>query len=141
MISNMEKHYNLSDLEFEQQFVDCKLDPAIFSHEAHLRLAWININRYGMEQAEKNIQKQLQHFVESVGAKDKYNTTLTIAAIKAVGYFKEKSKADNFKDFIEEFPQLKNNFKALIGSHYSFDIFNSNKAKTTFLEPDLIPFD
>ncbi len=137
----MEKHYRLSDVEFEKQFIACQLDPSIFSHEAHLRLAWINIHLYGLEQAEKNIQKQLQNFVEFVGAKDKYNATLTVAAIRAVGHFKEKSTADNFKYFIKEFPQLKNNFKALIASHYSFDIFNSNKAKTEFLEPDLAPFD
>lgn len=136
----MEAHYKLSDTEFEEQFIDCKLDPSIFSHEGHLRLAWININQYGLEQAEENIQSQLQNFVEFAGAKDKYNTTLTIAAIRAVGHFMAKSNAVNFKDFIEEFPQLKNNFKTLIESHYSFDVFNSLKAKAEFLEPDLLPF-
>ena len=136
----MEAHYKLSDTEFEEQFIDCKLDPSIFSHEGHLRLAWININQYGLEQAEENIQSQLQNFVEFAGAKDKYNTTLTIAAIRAVGHFMAKSNAVNFKDFIEEFPQLKNNFKALIECHYSFDVFNSLKAKAEFLEPDLLPF-
>ena len=136
----MEKHYRLSDTEFEKQFINCQLDPSIFTHEAHLRLAWINIRSYGIEQAEKRIQEQIQNFVAYVGAKDKYNTTLTIAAINAVGHFIKKSKTDNFKDFISEFPQLKNDFKTLINSHYSFDIFNSKKAKAEFLEPDLIPF-
>ena len=136
----MEVHYKLSDTEFEKHFIACKLDPSIFSHEAHLRLAWIHIHKYGMEQAVENIQTQLQNFVASAGAVDKYNTTLTIAAVRAVGHFIEKSNTTNFKDFIKEFPQLKNNFKALIESHYSFDVFNSLKAKTEFLEPDLQPF-
>ncbi|SNZ00353.1 hypothetical protein [Flagellimonas pacifica] len=137
----MEKHFELSDFEFEKQFIDCKLSPSNFSHEAHLRLAWININKYGIAKAEKNIQNQLQKYVESVGAKDKYNTTLTLAAIKAVYHFMLKSNSNNFKDFMNEFPQLKNNFKRLMDCHYGFDIYNSDKAKTEFLEPDLLPFD
>ena len=137
----MEKHFELSDSEFEKQFISCELNPADFSHEAHLRLAWINIDKYGIQQAEKNIQNQLQKFVEFVGAKDKYNMTLTLAAIKAVYHFTLKSKSDNFMDFITEFPRLKYNFKELMDFHYGFDIYNSEKAKTEFLKPDLIPFD
>ncbi|WP_025666364.1 hypothetical protein [Aquimarina megaterium] len=137
----MEKHFELTDEVFKNQFTQCTLNPEIFSHEAHLRLAWIMINDHGIEQAEKKIHEQLQHFVELVGAKDKYNKTLTIVATKAVNHFMNQSKSDNFKDFIVEFPLLKTNFKQLINSHYSFDIFNSEKAKTEFLEPDVLTFD
>lgn len=137
----MEKHFELTDEVFRNQFTQCTLNPKIFSHEAHLRLAWININDHGIKKAENKIQIQLQNFVEFVGAKDKYNKTLTIVATKAVNHFMNQSKSDNFKDFIVEFPQLKSNFKQLIDSHYSFDIFNSEKAKTEFLAPDLLTFD
>lgn len=136
----LNNHYDLSNGQFERAFNDCTLPPNLFSHEAHLRLAWININLYGMEEGERKLQEQLKNFVAFVGAKDKYNTTLTVAAIRIVGHFIKKSNTDNFKDFILEFPQLKNNFKELIFSHYSFDIFNLKQAKIEFLEPDLIPF-
>jgi hypothetical protein len=79
--------------------------------------------------------------VEFLGVTDKYNTTLTIAAIKAVYHFMLKSESDNFKDFIDEFPRLKYNFRELMASHYELYIFNSDKAKKEYLEPDLIPFD
>tara|TARA_R110002051_G_scaffold107681_1_gene180580 strand:- start:401 stop:814 length:414 start_codon:yes stop_codon:yes gene_type:complete len=137
----MEKHFELSDTEFEQQFNSCKLNPEIFSHEAHLRLAWINIEKYGIKKAEKNMQLQLRKFVAFVGAKDKYNLTLTIAATKAIYHFWLKSSSNNFKDFILEFPRLKYDFKELIAYHYGFDIYNSDIAKKVFLEPDLVPFD
>ena len=136
----MEKHFELSDAEFEKQFTTCELNPSIFSHEAHLRLAWIHIDNYGLEKAKENIQKQLKNFVVHVGATDKYHTTLTITAIQAVYHFMQQSKTDNFKDFINEFPQLNNDFKSLINSHYSFDIFGSAKAKINFVAPDLMPF-
>lgn len=136
----MEKHFELSDAEFENEFANCTLAESIFSHEAHLRLAWIHIDKYGLEQARDTIQEQLQDFVTRVGAKDKYHKTLTIVAVQGVEHFMKRSGSDNFKDFISEFPQLKNDFKELVGSHYSFDIFNSAKARTEFIEPDLLPF-
>lgn len=136
----MEQHYNLTDTEFENQFATCKLAPSIFSHEAHLRLAWIHLTKYGPELAEKNIQEQLKAFVTFVGATDKYHTTLTVAAIRAVAHFMRKSHTSSFKEFIAEFPQLKTDFKQLINSHYSFDIFTNEKAKKQFLEPDLALF-
>jgi len=137
----MASHNDLSDVDFLHQFINCEFNPTDFTHEAHLRLAWININQFGIQKAEANIQSQLQNFVEYVGAIDKYNKTLTIAATKAVYHFMQKSKSDNFQAFIEESPRLNTDFKALMGSHYSFDIYNSDKAKCEYLQPDLLPFD
>jgi len=136
----MESHFNLSDTEFENQFQTCSLDPKLFSHEAHLRLAWIHITKYGVDKAEANIQTQLQNFVTHVGATDKYHKTLTIVAVRAVNYFVKKSKTKNFETFINQFPQLKTDFKSLINSHYSVDVFSSKKAKMEFVEPDVQPF-
>lgn len=136
----MENHFELSDGAFEVAFENCQVPATLFSHEAHLRLAWIHVSKYGLAMAEKNIQQQLEYFVTFVGAQDKYHKTLTIAAIRSVAHFVDKSQASNFKDFISEFPQLKKGFRALIDSHYSFDIFNSQEAKQTFIAPDLLPF-
>lgn len=137
----MEKHLELSEEEFLRQFTDCTLDPSIFSHEAHLRLAWINIRKYGIVQATANIQSQLLKFVEALGEKDKYNKTVTLAALFIVNHFIQRSNSDNFSDFISGFPKLKTDFKGLIASHYSIDVFTSSKAKTEYLEPDILPFD
>ncbi|MDX1943095.1 MAG: hypothetical protein SFU99_21205 [Saprospiraceae bacterium] len=137
----MEKHFHLSDLAFEQQFADCSLDPTLFSHEAHLRLAWIHIKKYGIDQAIENICQQIKHYAASLGAHDKYNETVTIAAIRAVYHFMLRSKTDHFQDFIIENPRLKTSFKELLFSHYSTDIFTSERAKKEYLEPELLPFD
>ena len=137
----MESHYQLTDATFEKQFANCDFPPALFNHEAHLRLAWIHIKKYGITAALDNIQTQLQRFVSHVGAADKYNTTLTIAAIKAVYHFIIQSKTSTFKDFITEHPRLLYNFNELMHAHYSIDIFASENAKQHYLVPDLLPFD
>jgi len=137
----MNSHYKLNDLEFVNQFQKATLDPKLFSHEAHLRLAWIYINNDGIDKAITEINSQLVKYVAALNASDKYNKTVTVAAIKAVYHFWLKSKSKTFKGFIEEFPRLKNNFKELLTSHYDIDIFNSEIAKSTFLKPNLLPFD
>ncbi len=137
----MESHFSLTDEAFEIAFREGSLDVSLFSHEAHLRLAWIHIEKYGVKRAIDNVCEQLKCFVLKNGAVDKYNTTVTIAAIRAVYHFRLKSETDNFTEFISEFPRLKNNFKALLEQHYTTDIFSSEKAKKSYLVPDLLPFD
>ncbi|NNF22901.1 MAG: hypothetical protein HKN67_13250 [Saprospiraceae bacterium] len=137
----MKTHFDLSDHEFEMKFSNCSLDPDLFSHEAHLRLAWIHIKRYGIHIATNNIRKQLKNYTKSVGAQSKYNETVTIAAVKAVYHFYLASRQETFKAFINENKQLLDNFRGLLLSHYKTDIFNSEKARRQFIEPELIPFD
>lgn len=136
----MATHYDLNDEQFEQQFKVCQFNPAMFSHEAHLRLAYIHINKYGVEIAIQHICSQLLAFVEMLGATDKYNKTLTIAAIRAVNHFISRYKGNNFSEFIEHWPRLNYNFKELMAAHYQIDIYNSPNAKSSYLEPDLLPF-
>ena len=136
----MESHFELNDKEFEQQFEATRLDPKLFSHEAHLRLAWIHITRYGINNAIINITTQLKQYVQHLGAAEKYNETVTIAAIKAVHYFMSKSKTSGFKEFILHNSRLKTGFRELLNHHYTTDIFNSESAKKVFLEPELQPF-
>ena len=137
----MENHFKLSDTKFEEQFANCRFDPEDFSHEAHLRLVWIHVKKYGIDKAELNIQTQLKKYVEHLGAIDKYNKTLTIASIKIVHHFMSRSPLDRFEDFIMKYPRLKYDFKELIGAHYEIDIYNSEIAKKMFIEPDVLPFD
>ncbi|MEM9850141.1 MAG: hypothetical protein AAF847_19780 [Bacteroidota bacterium] len=115
----MEAHFELSDAAFEQAFQDSTLDPTLFSHEAHLRLAWIHLNRYGYEQAMQNVCDQLQSYTQAVGAADKYNMPLTMAATKAVHHLMSQSDTDNFSDFIEAFPQLKHDFRRTVSPYFA----------------------
>lgn len=137
----MKTHFNLSDREFERQFAQCTLDPAIFNHEAHLRLAWIHLKKSDVETAIDTVCRQLAAYTQALGARDKFNKTLTVAAVRAVYHFMLKSNPATFQDFITVFPRLKSNFKELLGYHYGVDIYHSEQAKREYLEPDLLPFD
>lgn len=138
---HMNSHIYLSDLEFVTRFERGELDPALFTHEAHLRMAWIYLKRSGVSVAAAKMAKDLYRYVSEVGAPSKYNHTITIAATKIVDHFMQRTSADGFQEFLLKNPRLKNQFRELLKSHYSFDLFNSPAAKATFIEPDLFPFD
>jgi hypothetical protein len=137
----MKNHYSLTDSQFENQFATAVLDPTAFTHEAHLRLAWVHLSKYGLEKAIENITAQLKNYTEVVGAAAKYNETVTIAAVYAVNHFMILSRHTDFPNFIDENSQLKTNFRDLINTHYRTDIFKSEQAKASFLKPELLPFD
>lgn len=71
----MQPHYTLTDTAFEAAFADCTLPVEWFTHEAHLRLAWLHIKQYGLVKATENICNQLIQFTAFVGAQHKYNAT------------------------------------------------------------------
>ena len=136
----MKTHYDLSDTQFEEAFKRATLAPQLFSHEAHLRLAWLHVKSYGVDNAILNITAQIKNYTLVLGAEDKYNDTVTVAAIKIVYHFMQKATSDNFKDFMLEFPRLKSNFKDILSQHYGFDIFTMAESKSSYVEPDLLPF-
>lgn len=137
----MTTHLDLSDAQLLAQLENCSLEPALFNHEAHLRLAWIHLKHHDIDDAIAKVCKQLERYVDSLGARDKYNTTLTVAATRTVYHFMLKSNSHTFPEFMLEFPRLKSNFKDLLFTHYGFNIFSSERAKAEYLEPDLVPFD
>jgi hypothetical protein len=134
-------HYKYSDKEFLKHFKNATLEPKYFNHEAHIRLAWIHIDQSGIDEAIKIVCNQIFNYAKSLGVPDKFNKTVTIAAVKAVNHFMKRSRTKNFKDFMAEHSRLKYNFKDLLAQHYDIDIFNLEIAKSSFLEPDLLPFD
>ena len=131
----------LSDYELETKIQDLTLDPSLFNHEEHLRLAWIHISKYGLEKAETNVTQQLRNFVTSLDSAEKYNETLTIAAIRIVHLFMQFTSENTFENLIQTHPKLLTDFKDLIAAHYSGNIYESKKAKLAFIEPDLLPIE
>jgi len=110
----MEAHFTLTNAEFERLFEACSFDPALFTHEAHIRLAWIHMRNYGLDKASYNVVSQLQEYTKALGVADKFDLGLTIASLKIIHHFTEKSASDPFDSFLSEFPRLNTNFSDLL---------------------------
>lgn len=136
----MEKHWRFSDEVYEQKFREIKFPPLYFSHEAHLRLAYIHLQKYGLDQSVKNMCKQIYDFAMKYGATMKFNATVTYASLQIMYHYMQNTKSDNFKGLILEFPNLLQDFKTEIQKYYSWDVFRSPEAKANIYQPDLEPF-
>ena len=139
--TKVEKHYQFSDERLLNAMENSALDPSYFSHEAHLRWGWLLLENNDLDEAINKACNQLRQYTAELGAADKYNETVTVAAMRAIHHFRLKSESDNFKDFIAESSRLKTSFKELMNTHYSENIFSSAKAKKMYMKPDRAPFD
>lgn len=137
----MEKHWRYTDEAYEQKFKEAKFPPLYFSHEAHLRLAYIHLKKYGLNQSIDNMCKQIYDFAIKYGATMKFNATVTYASLQIMYHYINKSKSENFPDLMKEYPFLLKDFKGVIKQHYSGDIFRSPEAKANILQPDLESFE
>lgn len=128
----------MTDSTFLTQFRNLSLQPELFTHKAHIRLAWLQINLNGLEAAIKNCCNQISAFASFHGDDQKFNETITTASVYAVNHFMKDESS--FEEFIEKNPQLLSDLKTLINSHYSYDIFAAENTRELFIEPDVQPF-
>ena len=136
----MQLHQLLTDKELLAQFESCELPPMVFSHEAHLRLSYLYLKQEGIEQAIAKITSAIKHYVQYLGVQDKYNETLTVVAVRVVYHYMLKGETKSFTELIDQYPSLITKYKKLLAQHYGFNIFQSEKAKEIYLEPDLLAF-
>ena len=117
----------LSDNELLEQIENCSLSPELFTHETMLRLAWILIQKHGLEVAiVKNATIKERYFKIALKS-DKFNKTLTRAYVEILSYFMTKSKTTNFDKLLREFPRLKFDFQKLVKTHYGYNILKEHR--------------
>jgi hypothetical protein len=133
-------HSTYSDTEFAERFLACMLDPALFTHEAHLRLGWILVREHGVEQASVILCEAIARFDRTFGSGTKFNRTITVASARMLAHFMARSTSTDFRTFITKFPRLRTHFRDLLDAHYSDRAYATPQAAVTFVEPDLLPF-
>lgn len=131
-------HYSLSDRKYIEEFETCKLDPEWFTHEAHLRLAYLYINKFGVKRAAVKLCEGISKFDSIFGSGDKFHRTITVASVGVLYHFMQKSSSADFRSLIKEFPVLIDDFRSLLLSHYSTRLINSSKSKEEYQLPDLL---
>lgn len=134
----MISHDQLNDEAFEKEFSACAMLEEVFTHEAHLRLAWIYLQKYGERKAELKTNEDIVRYTKFLGVAHIYNRTVTTAAVKIIAQLSKKLEGSTFNELLDAFPELMLDFKGLIGQHYSMDVFNSAIAKANYVEPDLL---
>ncbi|CAH1794339.1 unnamed protein product [Owenia fusiformis] len=129
---------SVGDEAFMNAFEERTLPFEDWTHEAHLRMAWNYIMKYG-EQAEPYIKNGIQRYNEqnkhliSTG----YHETVTKFYIHMVTYaINISSNPDiTFEEFLTEHPYLTD--RNLLFEYYTKECISSKHAANEFMEPDI----
>ena len=128
----------MSDDAVLQAFEDCRLDPAKFHHDDHIRLAWLCVQRYGAYEAETKLLDGLRRFAQRAGVPQKFMCTTTIAWARLVAAAQTASPGmNNFSEWIESHPEMLD--RKLLASHYSPGRLETEESRSGWVEPDLAP--
>jgi N-formylglutamate deformylase len=129
-----------TDDTFLEDFENCELPESEFDHRGHLRLAWLYLERYPLDEAIRRTSDGIRSYAANLGAASKFHRTVTEAIVRIMHRRQRIFAAQNFNEFLTNNPDLSENMKEILLSHYSSERLESEEGKACFLEPDLRDF-
>ncbi|HTM63045.1 MAG TPA: hypothetical protein VL360_00935 [Gammaproteobacteria bacterium] len=124
----------MNDQEYLHQFEQCILPKELFKHRGHVRICYLYLKQFPLDEANKKICDGIKKYAASLDALQIYHETMTQAWINIVASAIDY-KSDDFENFIAKHPDLLNS--KLIHIYYSPEILNSDRAKQEYVKPDL----
>ena len=85
MHSERQSGVTAADEQFLAAFEAGKIANRDFHHRDHLRLAWIQIRRLGVDRAAQAVAGAIRQFASGHGHADRYHETLTRFWVRVVG--------------------------------------------------------
>ncbi len=132
----------MTDDEFLHAFEACALTRADWTHEAHVRMAWLYARRETtLEQALARMRAGIPKLNASLGTDPSlYHETVTCAFGTAV--YKRATaptSGQTWTDFRVNHPELFDKSSPLLHRHYAPETLKLDAARLTFVPPDRAP--
>jgi hypothetical protein len=127
-----------SDDEFVKSFEENAQPNEMFNHIAHIRLAWIYIQRHPLPHALGRLWEGLRQFAAKNGQEDRFNETLTIFFTLLVYQRSKNSNSSNWREFSDANSDLLD-FKKVVAKFYFSESLRTETAKKSFVFPDFNP--
>ena len=125
---DIEKHFSI------EQFEAGQIDPELFSHAAHVYVAWLYINRFGADAALPRYDAALRRLTERLGVPEKYNATITGFLLTLIA--ERIDISETWPVFCKKNVDLIVDCRSLLASCYSEARLNSPEARQQFVQPD-----
>jgi hypothetical protein len=119
------------------RFRALEIEPASFTHEMHVAVAWVLLQRKPFLEAASQCAETIRAMAVRAGAGEKFNETITVAFMALVAEHMARSKAKTWPAFIAENPELLD--KKLLARWYDVERLNSPLARKSFLMPSARP--
>lgn len=134
----------MSDDAFLTAFETGTLPASAWTHEAHVRMAWLYLTRLPYKEAVIRVRTGINYFNNAVLKKDNgYHETITIAFCCLIADARKQlllpDKSASLDDLKSQFPEFFDRKLSALLRHYRHETLFHESARTSFVEPDLIP--
>jgi hypothetical protein len=129
-----------ADLEFRHRVESCKFPVSEFDHRAHIRLAYVYLAENSVETSVQLMREALFKLLKHAGVdpSQKYHETLTEAWVLAVRHFMNNmDSSESADEFIAQNSVMLDS--KIMLTHYSAEVLFSERARQSFVEPNLDP--
>jgi hypothetical protein len=132
---------SMSDHEFLEAFENCSLPAADWTHEAHVRMAWLYLRKLGEESGLGRIRLGIRRYNAQVLKKSlAYHETITIAYARLIAHrLTTLPIGHTFDDFRAVSSDLLDRKLSALLIHYRHETLLGDLARARFIQPDLEP--
>ena len=121
-------------------FEDLTLPPQEFDHAGHLTVALWYLARRGETEASERMRGGLRKFAAYHGS-NLYHETITLFWLRVVSAFLRREGAGRALHEVANLLAASRADKRLVFDYYSPELIGTDEAKSSWVEPDLKPFD
>ena len=127
----------MSDDDFLTAFEAVAFTRPEWTHEAHVRMAWLYLMRLPYAEALDRVRRGIQKLNGKIGSPDGYHETITVAFVRVIASRLLPEEA--YSAFRERNPELFDRTLVALLHHYTKDRLHSPEARKAFIEPDVRP--
>jgi hypothetical protein len=130
----------MTDEEFLEAFEECRIPKELWTHQAHVRMAWLYLSRWPLEEVIPIVREGINRYNRSLGNTEGYHETITLAFLTLIDQQVDREgEGATFAAFSERNPILFDRTLPALLEYYSRDVLYSAEARERFVEPDRAP--
>lgn len=127
----------MTDDEFLAAFEATTLPRPEWTHQAHVRMAWLYLTRLPFAEAVQKARAGIRGYNAAQGNHIGYHDTVTVAFVRLIA--SRLAAGEGFVAFLERNADLLDRQCPPLLRHYSRAKLESAEARAGFVEPDLLP--
>jgi hypothetical protein len=127
----------MTDDEFLAAFDSAAIPRPDWTHEAHVRMAWLYLGRLPFAEALHQIRAGIQKLNATIGSPDGYHETITVAFVRVIA--SRLVEGEGYAAFRERNPELFDRKLGALLHHYTKERLYSAGARLAFIDPDVRP--
>jgi len=110
-----------------------------FHHADHVRMAWVYVREYGLDEALRQFAGDLKRFAVAKGVPGLYHATITTAYLALLAERAAATPTDDWDVFAAAHSDLLRWKPGVLDAYYSPERLGSPAARAQFLLPDRAP--